>query len=152
MQWTKKDMQLYVGSKEYIDTAIIPIIPFNLSHEAEIPKSTSKREIISIFAMEIEKELTGRILLVPNYYYLEFGDKAEETKRLNQWTQEIYQQPFKHVFILTFDAGWKKLEKDLEGNLLWLPGFQVDNPNSSEMQQMIRGQVADVVELIRSYW
>lgn len=152
MQWTKKDIQTYLGSKEYIDTAIIPIIPFQLSRESEIGKSTSKRELLSIFATEIEKELSGRVLLVPNYYYLEFGDKETEAKRLNDWTQELFKQPFKHVFILTFDSGWKRHEKELEANLLWLPGFHADDPNSDEMKLMIRGQVADVVELMRSYW
>jgi hypothetical protein len=152
MQWTKKDMELYLGSKEYIDTAIIPIIAFQMSQEANIGKSTSKRELISIFATEIEKELSGRVLLLPNYYYLEYGDKSEEAKRLNSWTGEVQSQPFKHVFILTFDAGWKRHEKDLVANLLWLPGFQVENPNSEEMRNMVRGQVADVVELLRSYW
>ncbi|WP_047985303.1 DUF2487 family protein [Ornithinibacillus californiensis] len=152
MQWTKKDMELYLGSKEYFDTAIIPIIPFQLSQEANIGKSTSKREVLSVFVTEIERELSGRLLLIPNYYYLEFGDKDEEAKRLNNWTEEISKQPFKHVFILTFDAGWKRHEKDLDANLLWLPGFQTDQLNSTEILQMIRGQVADVVELIRSYW
>ncbi|MEN2766186.1 DUF2487 family protein [Ornithinibacillus xuwenensis] len=152
MQWTKNDMQLYVGSKEYIDTALIPIIPFQVSQESTIGKSTLKREVVSIFATEIEQELTGRILLIPNYYYLEFGDKSEELKRLNQWIEEIKKQPFKHVFILTLDANWKKVESDLEGNLLWLPGFTSENTASTKMQQLIRGQVTDVVELIRSYW
>jgi hypothetical protein len=152
MQWTKKDMGVYVGSKEFIDTAIIPILPFQLSQESNLSKSTSKREVLSIFATEIEKELSGRVLLIPNYYYLEYGDKLEEAKRLNCWTEEIQKQPFEHVFILTFDSGWKRCEKDLQANLLWVPGFQADDPNSDEMRQMIRGQVSDVVELIRSYW
>lgn len=152
MQWTKKDMELYIGSKEYIDTAIIPIIPFQLSQETNIGKSTSKREVLSIFATEIEKELSGRVLLIPNYYYLEYGDKDEEAQRLNKWTQEIQKQPFEHVFILTFDAGWKKHEKSLDANLLWVPGFQIDEQNSSNIMPLIRGQVADVIELLRSYW
>ncbi|WP_026906550.1 DUF2487 family protein [Paucisalibacillus globulus] len=152
MQWTKRDMGVYVGSKEFIDTAIIPILPFQLSQESNLSKSTSKREVLSIFATEIEKELSGRVLLIPNYYYLEYGDKLEEAKRLNSWNEEIQKQPFEHVFILTFDSGWKRFEKDLQANLLWVPGFQADDPNSDEMRQMIRGQVSDVVELIRSYW
>ncbi|WP_096270454.1 DUF2487 family protein [Paucisalibacillus globulus] len=152
MQWIKKDMELYVGSKEYIDTAIIPILPFQMSQEGNLSKSTSKREILSIFATEIENELSGRLLLIPNYYYLEYGDKVEEMERLNKWTKEIQAQPFKHVFVLTFDSGWKRYEKDMSANLLWLPGFQAENPNSDELRQMIRGQVSDVVELIRSYW
>lgn len=152
MQWTKKDMELYVGSKEYIDTAIIPIIPFQVSQEASFGKSTSKRESLSIFATEIEKELSGRVLLIPNYYYLEFGDKERETKRLNDWCEEIKKQPFEHVFILTFDASWKRYEKDLEANLLWVPGVQVDETNSTNMLQLLRGQVPDVIDLLRSYW
>ncbi|GGA61376.1 DUF2487 family protein [Ornithinibacillus halotolerans] len=152
MQWTSMDMEKYLSAKEYIDTAIIPIIPFQLSHETTIGKSTSKRELVSIFATEIESELSGRTLLVPNYYYLEFGDKEEEVKRLNAWTKEIQSQPFKHVFVLTFDSIWKRYEKDLDANLLWLPGFQTEGVNPQEMMNIIRGQVSDVVELMRSYW
>ncbi|HAM81174.1 DUF2487 family protein [Ornithinibacillus bavariensis] len=152
MLWTKQDMQVYIKQKEYIDTAIIPIIPFQLSHENDMDKSTSKREVLSIFATVIEKELSGRVLLIPNYYYLEYGDKAQEVDRLNRWTEEIQKQPFKHVFIVTFDSSWKKFEKELEANLLWLPGFQADDLYDGKTQQLIQGQVQDVVELIRSYW
>ncbi|SHF56604.1 YpiF family protein [Ornithinibacillus halophilus] len=152
MRWVKDDIQTYKKGKEYFDTVIVPVIPFHLSQDAELDKSTSLSEVMNILAHEIEKELSGRVLLIPGYHYIKQSDKEEEVKRINSWVEDIQKQPFNHIFFLTFDPSWKKYERELEGNLLWLPGIQSDNIHSDEMHSMIRNQVAQIGELIRSYW
>jgi hypothetical protein len=64
----------------------------------------------------------------------------------------MQKQPFEHIILFTFDAGWKKYEKELQGNVLWLPGMQTGDLHSKEMQSVIRDQIAQVSEIIRSYW
>ncbi|MFD2045856.1 YpiF family protein [Ornithinibacillus salinisoli] len=152
MKWNEHDMEKYMQAKEYIDTIILPLIPFHLSQEASVKKNAFASEVLTIFSSEIEKELTGRIVLTPSYYYVKNADKEPEVDRLNAWVDDMKEQPFQHIFFISFDSKWKKHEKDLNGNLIWLPGFQSGDVQSVEMQQVIREQVKQIVELIRSYW
>ncbi|MBT2214257.1 DUF2487 family protein [Virgibacillus dakarensis] len=152
MQWVKQDLQQYIQAKEYVDTVIIPLIPFQLSQGASIDIGAFQGEVLTIFTKEIEKELTGRVLLVPNYYYLPSEIKDAEVKRLNLWVKEITAQPFKHVFFVTFDAKWKKHEQLLDGTLIWLPGIKTGDIHSQEMRTFVNDQVNQISELIKSYW
>lgn len=152
MKWLKEDLEKYVGAKEYIDTIIIPVLAFQFSDETALEKDAFYREVLSIYANEIEKELSGRVMLTPTYTYVKMTDMAAEIHRLHAWIKEISTQPFKEIFILTLDPSWKKLEKELDGNLLWLPGMKPTDLQSSDAVKLIRNQVEQISDLIRSYW
>lgn len=152
MKWLKHDLEKYVEAKEYIDTAVIPVQAFHISREDQLTKDSFDCEVLSIYANEIEKELSGRVLLTPTYTYFKGTDLEREAKRINEWSDELKQQPFQHIFILTLDLQWKKHEALLDGNLLWLPGLKPTNLQSQEAVQVIRGQIEQISELIRSYW
>ncbi|MFD2630677.1 YpiF family protein [Oceanobacillus kapialis] len=152
MKWKKSDMEQYMEAKEYIDSVLIPLVPFQLSNDNTLGSSTFQGEVIHILANEIEKELTGRVLLAPTLHYLKNSNKDKEIDRLNQWVHDAKEQPFEHIFFLTFDATWKKSEKEMDGTLLWLPGSKSGNLQSAEMRSVIKDQVEQLGELIRSYW
>ena len=152
VKWRKNDMEQYVKAKEYIDTVIIPLIPFQMAKDQELSKDSFQNEALALFLTEMEKELSGRLLLTPNYHYIKPTSLEQEKERLNGWLENIQEQPFKHIFFITFDSQWKKVEKDLKGSLIWLPGFATTDLLSREVMQMVRGQVSEISELIRSYW
>lgn len=152
MRWIKDDVEKYVTAKEYVDTAVIPVQSFQLSQEEQLVKETFAGEVLSIYANEIEKELSGRLLLTPTYTYNKQVSIDSEVTRLNDWVKDIKTQPFEHVFLLTLDLDLKKQERKLDGNLLWVPGLKPTNLQSQEAVQMIRSQIEQISELIRSYW
>lgn len=152
MKWIEKDILQYVQAKEYVDTLLIPLTPFHLSDGNNIAKSAFQTEVLTIFSNELEKELTGRILLTSNYSYFKDADKEKEIERMNSWIKDALKQPFNHIFVVTFDSTWKKYEQALNGHLLWLPGMLSGGIHSPEMSMIIRDQVKQVSELIRSYW
>ncbi|MFD1038678.1 YpiF family protein [Virgibacillus byunsanensis] len=152
MKWIKSDLEQYKQAKEYVDTIVVPLIPFQLSQDDDLEKSAFQREVLSLFSKEIEKELTGRIMLMPSYNYLKNSTKDNEVERINEWVKDAKQQPFIHTFFITFDSTWKKSEQAMEGTLLWFPGIQSGDLHTKEMNTMIREQVAQIVDLIRSYW
>lgn len=152
MKWKKEDIKQYLEAKEYIDTVLVPLIPFHLSNDDGIKKGAFQSEVLSIFTNEIEKELTGRIMLTPSYCYLKNASKQAEVERLNTWIEDIQNQPFEHVFFVTFDSSWKKSEGALKGSLLWLPGMHSGDMHSKEMHAVVRDQVEQISELIRTYW
>lgn len=152
MKWTKSDVEKYVEAKEYVDTVVIPVQSFQLSKDDQLIKDTFAGEVLSIYANEIEKELSGRLLLTPTYTFNKQSDIKQEVARLNEWIADIKEQPFEHVFLLTLDLNLKKEEQALDGNLLWFPGLQPTDLQSQEAVQMIRSQIEQISELIRSYW
>lgn len=152
MEWKRSDLKQYKEAKEYVDTILIPLIPFHLSNNNDLEKGSFQHEVLTVFTKEIENELTGRILLTPNYHYLKSSGKENEVERINTWVEDIQKQPFKHVFFVTFDSTWKKSEQALIGNLVWIPGIHSGDLYSKEMHAVIRDQVEQISELIRSYW
>ncbi|HLQ73708.1 MAG TPA: DUF2487 family protein [Bacillota bacterium] len=152
MKWYTADLNKYISAKEYIDTLIIPLLPYQLSEDASVEKQAQQGEMLTIFVNELERELTGRTMLLPNYYYLSNHSKEAEIERLNAFIQDAKTQPFEHTFLITSDASWKKHEKDIEGDILWWPGVKSVDRQSKEMRLLIHDQVEQFSELIRSYW
>lgn len=154
MKWEKTDLSQYKEAKEYVDTLIIPLVPFQLSNDKTYEKEAFQSDVLALFVNKIEKELTGRVMLVPSYNYVSSKETEwdHEIERLNTWIQNCKIQPFQHTFLVTFDTGWKKNEADIDGSLLWFPGIDNGDIQSTEMQSLIKNQVNQIVELIRSYW
>ncbi len=152
MKWLSEDLKKYVQAKEYVDTLIIPLEAFHLSQETSLENDAFHREVLSIYTNEIEKELSGRVLLAPTYAYLKSSNLDHEVNRINSWIEDVKTQPFTSIFVITFDNAWKKVEKNLDCNLLWLPGMKPGNINSEDAVKLIRSQVEQISELIRSYW
>src|SRR5690625_2899486 len=93
LRWNKTDLAKYLTAKEYIDTLIVPLIPFSFSDENQYEKNAFLKEVLTLFTNEIEKELHGRVLLSPEYNYLKSNEKDFEISRLNQWIENAQTQP-----------------------------------------------------------
>ncbi|WP_162297838.1 DUF2487 family protein [Halalkalibacillus sediminis] len=152
MKWNFNDAEQYVQAKEYIDTAIIPLIPYSFSSDEDIQKLSFQKEVMDVFTTQIEKELKGRIFLIPEYYYLKDAKIEEEKQNLDQQIEHVQSQPFNHVFLLTFDSQWRKKVKEFDADLLWIPSIKEGNLNQVDKQQLIQAQVEEVLQLIKESW
>ncbi|QTM99645.1 DUF2487 family protein [Sediminibacillus dalangtanensis] len=152
MQWNKQDLGQYFTAEEYIDTLLIPLIPVTFTNQKEMEKSAAQQETGMIFVREMEKHFKGRIFLLPAYHYLASENLGAEVSRLNEWAAKASERPFKHVFFFSFDPHWKKQERNLNGNLLWLPAIQSEDTQSKETQTIIKDQVSQLTDLIKTYW
>lgn len=77
MKWTAKDLDMYMQSKEYVDTVLIPLVP--LSFKGQMKQSGSMNEFLTILSLEIEKQMKGRILLLPTFHYI--SDEMDKVER-----------------------------------------------------------------------
>ena len=59
--------------KEYVDTAVIPLIPVSFGDENET-SAASMSEFITLLSTLLERQFTGRILLLPPFTYLTEDD------------------------------------------------------------------------------
>lgn len=152
MKWTKNDMEKYKNAKEFVDTLLIPLSPFEIGEDTSLEKDAFQQEVLHLFVHEIEQQLAGRLLLIPSYMYLKSAVKDNEVNRIQQFVIDAKKHPFEHVFFVTFDASWRKYEADLNGHVLWVPSVQTGDLKSKEVQSLIKDQVTQLSELIRSYW
>ncbi|MBK5462902.1 DUF2487 family protein [Peribacillus sp. TH16] len=96
MKWTAKDLDMYIQSKEYVDTVLIPLVPITFG--SQIKQTGSMNEFLTILSSEIEKQMKGRILLMPTFHYL--SDEEDKIDLLKRWTNKVKENNFKHIFFL----------------------------------------------------
>ncbi|WP_347862887.1 DUF2487 family protein [Salimicrobium sp. PL1-032A] len=147
----KKDLEQFVGEKEYIDTLFIPVIPVSTSSDEKTVSSGFQLELNELFSRIIEEQFKGRIVLAPSFYYME-GHQGTEKDRLNQWIDAFSNHGFKHVFLFSFDRGWRKVETELNGELLWFPGLRSGDLQSTETQSFVKEQAKEIIEIIKESW
>ncbi|CAH0266454.1 MULTISPECIES: YpiF family protein [Peribacillus] len=148
MKWTAKDLDMYMQSKEYVDTVLIPLVP--LSFKGQMKQTGSMNEFLTILSLEIEKQMKGRILLLPTFHYI--SDEMDKVERLKRWANEVKENGFEHVFFLTSDFEWKKEERELENNLVWIPAIPLDGLEIEQAREMINQQVLQILDIFSYNW
>ncbi|CAH0171802.1 hypothetical protein ASG97_22125 [Bacillus sp. Soil745] len=148
MKWTAKDLDMYMQSKEYVDTVLIPLVP--LSFKGQMKQTGSMNEFLTILSLEIEKQMKGRILLLPTFHYL--SDEMDKVERLKRWANEVKENNFEHVFFLTSDFEWKKEERELENNLVWIPAIPLEGLEIEQAREMINQQVIQILDIFSYNW
>lgn len=148
MKWTAKDLDMYMQSKEYVDTVLIPLVP--LSFKGQMKQTGSMNEFLTILSLEIEKQMKGRILLLPTFHYL--SDELDKVERLKRWANEVKENNFEHVFFLTSDFEWKKEERELENNLVWIPAIPLEGLEIEQAREMINQQVLQILDIFSYNW
>ncbi|USK73236.1 YpiF family protein [Peribacillus frigoritolerans] len=148
MKWTAKDLDMFMQSKEYVDTVLIPLVP--LSFKGQMKQTGSMNEFLTILSLEIEKQMKGRILLLPTFHY--FSDEMDKVERLKRWANEVKENNFEHVFFLTSDFEWKKEERELENNLVWIPAIPLEGLEIEQAREMINQQVLQILDIFSYNW
>lgn len=81
MKWQATEMDTYLQAKEYVDTAIIPLIP--LSWQKDVKQTVAMGEFISIITMEVEKQFHGRVVQFPGFTYVKTEDMNSRLARID---------------------------------------------------------------------
>ncbi|MDA7025630.1 YpiF family protein [Bacillus sp. CLL-7-23] len=146
MKWCAQDADVYLDAKEYIDTAVIPLISVHLDHQFK--STVSKGEFTIRLAEELEGQLKGRVYLFPPYTYLHVCDKSvQDIADLKDMTQNH----FKHVIFLTTDERWKEVLQD-EQKLLWIPALPLEHMKDSLKQKLLDDQIEQILNILLQYW
>lgn len=148
MKWNVKDAETFIEAKEYVDTALVPLIPITF-HE-QMKQLTSASDFIGILSMEIEKKFKGRILLTPTFYYV--NGNEQKVDELQNWVMELRHEKFKHIYFLTSDINWKKDEKELHGSLLWIPSISLEILDIEQARVLINQQIQQIIDIFTSDW
>ncbi|MFL8936990.1 YpiF family protein [Rossellomorea oryzaecorticis] len=149
MNWNVKDIEVFETEKEYIDTAVIPVVPIDFS--PEIKTSAAQTEFISLLTFHLERQFKGRMIMTPAFTYL-MGRTEEKTGELQEWGSRLKDSGVKHVFFLTSDSSWKKSEQQLNDQLIWVPSIPLEHLDEQYKHSIMEDQVKQLLNIIVQKW
>ncbi|MCR2820231.1 YpiF family protein [Lederbergia panacisoli] len=148
LNWSAKDITLFNAEREYIDTAVIPLMPVAL--DDGIKRAAEQGEFIQLLSIHLERQFKGRILVLPPFTYLKGPDnKGDE---LVDWSNKAKEAGFSHVFYLTSDPKWKSLNKDFPGTLIYIPSIPLENMDEHYKHSVMDNQLKTLIEDIIKAW
>ncbi|WP_144511344.1 DUF2487 family protein [Bacillus sp. FJAT-22090] len=146
MHWNGKDSAIFQAQKEYIDTAIIPLILIDGS-EHGFPFAASAADFTLSLANIIENQFKGRIVLFPSFSYTANQDKQ---LLLNTWQEELNKANFKHTFYVTSDREWSTMGE--EQNVIWTPSVPLDSMDQKMRNSVLEDQLRQLVPIFAKKW
>lgn len=149
MKWIVKDVEQFEQAREYVDTGIIPLL--SISAAKEMKMVVEQGEFIEALSMELEREYKGRVLLLPAFTYLVESQKNEKD-RLQEWTDHLKRQGFKHIAYVTSDFSWKEDMRDVQGDLFWLPSLSLEKFSDQAKREVIRAHIKNIMEMLEERW
>ncbi|HJV31546.1 MAG TPA: YpiF family protein [Bacillales bacterium] len=150
MKWIPQDIEIFLKSKEYVDTAVIPLVPIGFGEDMK--QSSAMSEFITLLVNHLERQFTGRILLFPPFTYLKAENEEKWIDNLQKWTENAKMCDFRHIFYLTSDSDWKTHEDKMDAELLWMPALPLENMEESQKMAMIDSQVKQILNLFMKKW
>ncbi|WP_175991215.1 YpiF family protein [Bacillus sp. Marseille-Q1617] len=149
MNWNVKDIEVFETEKEYIDTAVIPLIPIDFFKE--IKASAAQTEFITLLTFHLERQFKGRMIITPLFTYL-MGTTEDKTGELKNWEARLKESGVKHVFFLTSDSGWKTSEQNLNDQLIWVPSIPLEHLDEQYKHSIMEDQVKQLLNVIVQKW
>ncbi|PWA12356.1 DUF2487 domain-containing protein [Pueribacillus theae] len=150
MKWNSKEIDIYLTSKEYVDTAFITLIP--ISFNGEMKQSVAMGEFSTVLTNEIERQLHGRTLAFPPFTYLKSEEREKKLNRLKEWTSKLFEQGFQHLFLFTSDTEWKQFEHDLDAALIWLPVIPLEHMDGKYKAEILQEQTKQLLQIVTNKW
>lgn len=149
MKWIVADAKQYEQAREYVDTAVIPLLSISLIEKMQ--NVVMEGEFLTVLTNELEREYKGRVLLLPAFTYVEIA-KENERKRLQEWTSYLREQGLKHVIYVTSDSNWKTVEEEFSGHLFYSPVFPIVQLSDQAKREVIQTQMEPITELLTEKW
>lgn len=150
MKWTSEDIDMYIKAKEYVDTIVLPLYPIAL--DDQIKKTAEMTEFISLLTVQLERQFTGRLIMLPGFNYLKTTNREEVLNDLLTWEKEFLDKGFKHIVYLTSDSDWKLEEAKMTGSLIWLPTIPLQQMDQQYRNTILKDQLKQLVTLFIQKW
>lgn len=150
MKWQAKEIDLYLQAKEYVDTAIIPLLP--ISWDKEIKSTVQMGEFILLITDELEKQFKGRVFQFPPYTYLKTDDPEARLKKINEIDDHLKNNGFSYRLYLTSDIEWKQVEAEMKDTLLWIPSIPLEDLDQKYKLETLKNQIRQMLPMMTNKW
>ncbi len=145
MHWNGKDTAVFQTQKEYIDTAVVPLVLVDGS-EHGFQFAASAADFTLSLANVIENQFKGRVVLFPSFSYTATQDKPS---LLEAWKEELNKAQFKHVFFITSDREWSSIETE---SIIWIPSIPLDSMDQKMKLSILEDQLRQLVPTFAKKW
>nr|WP_279326599.1 YpiF family protein [Bacillus kexueae] len=145
VKWEGKEIDQYLQSKDYVDTVVIPLVPVGFDHQ--LKQIVSKGEFVLTLANELERQLKGRILLLPPITYL-VNSEENKDNHLQKWKATI-KPHFKHVIFLTSDENWRTEGDD---EIIWVPTVPLEHMDTNLKRKLLQDQIEQILNILLQSW
>ena len=143
---TVKDIEQFQSQKQFIDTAIVPLLSLEFADDRSRQSSSAAEFLMSLTAF-IEQQFKGRLLVTPPFSYtqaLKGGIRIEAIR------EELQSAGFKHIFFVTCDHHWTTAG-DTTG-VIWLPAIPLESMDKAVKQRILEDQLKQVIPTFTSAW
>ncbi|MGK9266343.1 YpiF family protein [Bacillus inaquosorum] len=145
MRWRITDAKDYLQAKDYIDTAVIPLI--NIKVGAHFKITAEKGEFTQLLSDELERQLKGRVYLLPPYTYVDRNEKT--VQGLKDLREELISE-FPHVVLLTSDENWNS--EDALGKIIVTPSVPLEHLSDSLKRKILDERTAEILNVLLQLW
>ncbi|CAN2248888.1 YpiF family protein [Bacillus inaquosorum] len=145
MRWRITDAKDYLQAKDYIDTAVIPLINIKVGTHFKI--TAEKGEFTQLLSDELERQLKGRVYLLPPYTYVDRNEKT--VQGLKDLREELISE-FPHVVLLTSDENWNS--EDALGKIIVTPSVPLEHLNDSLKRKILDERTAEILNVLLQLW
>ncbi|AUZ26868.1 YpiF family protein [Bacillus cabrialesii] len=145
MKWRITDAKDYLQSKDYIDTAVIPLISIKVG--AHFKVAAEKGEFTQLLSDELERQLKGRVYLLPPYTYVDRNEKT--VQGLKDLREELISE-FRHVVLLTSDESWNS--ENALGKIIVTPSVPLEHLNDSLKRKILDERTAEILNVLLQLW
>ncbi len=146
MNWNAKDLDTYLGQKEYIDTLLVPLLKIDTDVE-QMKGSASSAEFLMHLSNFIETQFKGRMMALPPFTYTQSTSLQKMGEVL---AKDLAQTSFQHVFYLTTDREWTGV--DIKGEVIWIPSIPLESMDQKLRQTIIEDQLRQVLPTFTKKW
>ena len=146
MYFNAKDITEFMAQKEFIDTAIVPLVSVDLSNE-KIKQSGAEADFILSLTAFIEQQFKGRLLVMTPFSYSAVMKNEEMPKVVET---QLHNAGFKHVFFITCDHFWTNIQEVI--NLIWLPAIPLESMDKSVKNSILEDQLRQVIPVLSTKW
>ena len=146
MFFNVKDVEQFQAQKQFIDTAIVPLLNLNFEDNS-IKQSSSAAEYLMSLTAFIEQQFKGRLMLIPPFTYIE---QTRQQVDINVLKEALINSGFKHVFFVTCDHYWTSFQNNL--NIIWLPPIPMESMDKTVKQKILEDQLKQVIPSLTLAW
>lgn len=146
MYFNANDVTSFMAQKEFIDTAIVPLVSIDLTSE-KIKQSGAEADFLLSLTSFVEQQFKGRLLLLPPFSYSTILKNEELPQQLES---QLHNAGFKHVFFITCDHFWTNIGDVV--NVIWLPAIPLESMDKGVKNSILEDQLRQVIPTFSTKW
>ncbi|MCF6137567.1 YpiF family protein [Pseudalkalibacillus berkeleyi] len=149
MKWRSKDIDVYNQASEYVDTAVVPLIPISWGQNKK--NIVLKGEFPQLVSDELERQLKGRVVLFPPITYLESEKDEEILNRMEVLFEELKESDMPYPVFITSDVRWSG-SPGLQEHIVTIPPVPLEHMEEEYQREVISEQVKHLLQIVTKKW